>query len=224
MTNTVHIFYLKQIERIPEVVFEQFCAQLPEYFLRDIRAYKHWESAQPSLLGKMVLQYGLQKLALHYTLSDIKITEKERPYLLGTIDFNISHSGKYVVCAIGELSHIGIDIEKHRTLKMNVADRYFTKEECHVIDSAADPQATFFDFWAVKESAIKCDGRGVEVLSKTYVDKVQQDGLQAAGSVYCDGKALHFQQITIEKGYSCSVCSPESFQIRFSQVQLTDLR
>lgn len=223
MANTIHIFYLTHTEKIPEPLFEQFLLQLPEHFRQDIRAYKHWESAQASLLGKMLLQYGLQQLSLEYTLSDIRITEKERPFLPGTIDFNISHSGKYVVCAIGELSHIGIDIERHRTLKMNIADRYFTKEECHVIDSATDPQATFFDFWAVKESAIKCDGRGVEVLSRTYVDKVLQNGLQAAGCVYCDEKVLHFQQITTEEGYSCSVCSTASFQAKLSQIQLTDL-
>jgi phosphopantetheinyl transferase len=52
---------------------------------------------------------------------------------------------------------------------MNVADRYFDKMECMNIDLSENPQKAFFDFWSLKESAIKCDGRGVEILSDTHV-------------------------------------------------------
>jgi phosphopantetheinyl transferase len=52
---------------------------------------------------------------------------------------------------------------------MNVADRYFDKTECMKIDLSENPQKAFFDFWSLKESAIKCDGRGVEILSDTHV-------------------------------------------------------
>ncbi|HOY42981.1 MAG TPA: hypothetical protein PLX60_14015, partial [Chitinophagales bacterium] len=71
--NTIHIFYLKQTEKLPEKIFQQFLMQLPDLFQQDINAYKHWQSAQASLLGKILLQNAFQQLALNYTLHDIKI-------------------------------------------------------------------------------------------------------------------------------------------------------
>ena len=94
--------------------------QLPDLFQQDINAYKHWQSAQASLLGKILLQNAFQQLAINYTLHDIKIGTKDRPFINEQIDFNISHSGDYVIVAISDFSKVGIDIEKHRILKMNV--------------------------------------------------------------------------------------------------------
>ncbi len=212
LENDIHIFYIKHTEKISADIFQEFLLELPEQFQKDIRAYKHWESAQASLLGKMLLSYGLKKLHLNYSLQDIQVGEKDRPFINDKIDFNISHSGEYVICAITQHAKVGIDIEKHRILKYNIAGRYFNEFECNEIIGSENPQKTFFDFWSIKESAIKCDGRGVEVLSETHVLSSDTKHLLNSDELYCDHQKFYFQQLDIEENYACCICSNSRFK------------
>ncbi len=221
--NTIHIFYYNQAEKLSDEIFQQFLLQLSDSFQQDINAYKHWQSAQASLLGKVLLKKAFQQLALNYTLHDIKIGAKDRPFINEEIDFNISHSGDYVIVAISDFSKVGIDIEKHRILKMNVADRYFDKMECMNIDLSENPQKTFFDFWSLKESAIKCDGRGVEILSDTHVVLSDKISLSKTGKVLCDTTEFVYAFIDIEAIYSCCVCSSKDFEYKINLIQLPQL-
>lgn len=222
MKNDIHIFYIKQSEKLPNEIFQRFLLQLPEVFQQDINAYKHWESAQASLLGKIILQYGFQQLKLNYSLHDIKIGKKERPFINDIFDFNISHSGEYVICAITSNAKVGIDIEKHRNLKQDIASRYFNEEECAYIKASSDKVKSFFDFWSIKESAIKCDGRGVEILSQTFI--LLNDNLsQPHQSINCVGNLFYFQQLSIEKNYATSVCSNKKFNVISHKLSLEQL-
>lgn len=221
--NKIHIFYIKQSEKLSDDVFRKFLLQLPETFQQDIIAYKHWQSAQSSLFGKILLQYGFKKLNLPYALKDLKIGAKDRPYINAEVDFNISHSGMYVICAMVKNEKVGIDIEKHRTLKMKIAERYFDEQECHEIDSSEHPGEAFFHFWAIKEAAIKCDGRGVEVLSKTHVLSASNKDITKKDKVLCDENTFCYQKLEIEEGYSCAVCCNTAFDTRLYELQLTDL-
>ena len=221
--NTIHIFYYNQTEKLSDEIFQQFLLQLPDSFQQDINAYKHWQSAQASLLGKILLQKAFQQLALNYTLHDIKIGAKDRPFINEEIDFNISHSGDYVIAAISDFSKVGIDIEKHRILKMNVADRYFDKMECMNIDLSENPQKAFFDFWSLKESAIKCDGRGVEILSDTHVLLSDNIPLSNNGTVLCATEEFIYSIIEIEAAYSCCVCCNADFEYKIHSIQFSQL-
>jgi hypothetical protein len=53
--NTIHIFYYNQTEKLSDEIFQQFLLQLPDSLQQDIIDYKHWQSAQASLLGKILL-------------------------------------------------------------------------------------------------------------------------------------------------------------------------
>lgn len=46
----------------------------------------------------------------------------------GKVCFNLSHSGKYVLCAVAE-TEIGCDIEKVKEVKWKLAKRFFSEEE-----------------------------------------------------------------------------------------------
>lgn len=204
-------------------VFQHFFLQLPPFLQQDIAAYKHKQTAQSSLLGKIILRAAFHKLGFLNPLNQIKTTTKGRPFINDTVDFNITHSGDYVVCAISTNGKVGVDIEKHRTLKLNVAERYFTNEECNLIDASTHPQATFFDFWAIKESAIKCDGRGVEVLQKTYIENVLSINKQSSNTIICDENKYFFYPFFIEEGYSCAVCATAAFEINTTEFKIQEL-
>ena len=187
---------------------------MPTFFQKEIKAYKHRESAQSSLLGKVLLLYGFKIMKVKYSLQNIQLGVKDRPFINNNFDFNISHSGDYIIVAINESSKVGIDIEKHRILNLSLFKKYFDDNEWNEIQTSDDKLKTFFDFWTIKESAIKCDGRGVEVLSKTQILK---------STIYCDGVAFDYKQLDIEDAYSCAVCSTNNFTANHTEVFLQDL-
>lgn len=219
MNITIHTYYFKQEEKLKEEIFQQFLLELPVSFQDEIRKYKFRQAAESSLIGKMILRYGFKKLSLNYHLSDLKADDKERPFIKDDLDFNISHSGNYIVCAISQNASVGIDIEKHRILKTNIAERYFNVDECREIEMAKDSSKAFFDLWSLKESAIKCDGRGVEVLSKTH----KQFSSENINTVECDGVTFYYNHLEIDPFYSCCACSNLKFDIEFRQLNLEDV-
>ena len=211
--KVIYIFYTKQTAILEENIFQKFLLQLPPFLQQEIKAYKHRESAQASLFGKILLLYAFKKMNADYLLNHIQLGVKDRPFINDNLDFNISHSGDYIITAIAENSKVGIDIEKHRNLNISLFKKYFNDSEWNDIQTAQNKLKIFFDYWTIKESAIKCDGRGVEVLSKTHTLKQK---------VNCDGVLFDYKQLYIEDGYSCAVCSTNNFTVKCTPVLLND--
>lgn len=74
--------------------------------------------------------------------------------------FNLSHSGDYAVCAVADCE-IGVDIQKHKEYKENLARRFFHPEELAFLSTAADQKRCFYDLWSMKESFVKYTGQGL---------------------------------------------------------------
>jgi len=76
------------------------------------------------------------------------------------IHFNLSHSGKYVVCAIAD-TPIGVDIEYNDPeIDLNIAKYYFFNSEYKRIIESENPSNEFFNYWVLKESYMKYTGLG----------------------------------------------------------------
>ncbi len=84
-----------------------------------------------------------------------------KPYLLDSaVNFNVSHSGDWVLLAFGWDRQIGVDIEKiKRSMDVSaIALRYFSPEEIETVKTAADSHTAFFQLWAHKEAYVKACG------------------------------------------------------------------
>lgn len=101
------------------------------------------------------------------------IGEHGKPYAVDLdVEFNISHSGDMVVCAVDD-NPVGIDIEKIRPIDLTVAKRICTEEELLYLfghtptaeDFVYTTDATilkrFFKLWTTKEAYGKCIGNGI---------------------------------------------------------------
>ena len=189
---TLNINTLLQAQTI-----EQWFKLVPSFIEEQVLRYRFEKDRLRVLGGKLLIKHALNT----YTeeLKGLKKTDKGRLYFKDVdFDFNISHSGDMVVLAFAVQNRIGIDIELHRKIGYENFERNFTAQEWETILSAKNGKQQFFDFWAIKESVIKADGRGFEVLSKTSI----QDNLR---STLCDGKAWKIRPIVIESGYSSCV-------------------
>ena len=80
-------------------------------------------------------------------------------------DFNISHSGDWLVAAVTRDHRIGTDIEQIRPGRrlLAIAGQYFHRSETRML-AALSCQARveyFYQLWVLKEAHLKADGRGI---------------------------------------------------------------
>lgn len=83
------------------------------------------------------------------------------------VEFNVSHSGDMVVCAVSNRP-IGIDVEQIRPIRDSVAKRICSQEELDYLSGSADEEDRlnrFFEIWTAKEAYCKCIGTGIQDFS-----------------------------------------------------------
>lgn len=121
---------------------------------------------------KRKLQYAAGRFVLKSVLKEkykvispkVLLNKKNnKPYVRGFFKFNLSHSGRYIVLAVGEKTEVGVDIETKATLASvrSIAERYFSEVENKYIFSAKTEAAKinhFLTLWSLKEAYIKSIG------------------------------------------------------------------
>lgn len=92
----------------------------------------------------------------------------------GSVPFNLSHSGEYVMCAAcvdGKAESIGCDLEKIGPVREKVARRFFCPEEYDTIMEGDSEQAKterFYRYWVLKESFMKATGKGMALAADSF--------------------------------------------------------
>ena len=174
--------------------------KLPQGIQTQIMRFKRWQDRNASLLGKILLLEGLKQYGYPSDfLDNLSYSPYNRPFLDDSIDFNISHSGEYVVCAINNEGRVGIDIERMRPLDFSEFRNYMTSEEWNMMHESPDQLEYFYELWTVKESVIKGEGKG---LSIPLLD-IHWEGETASVS----NNLWYIRKILIDPGYSCHVAA-----------------
>lgn len=156
------IYYAHFATPLPTDTFLSLLSQLPAAMQKKVKAFRRWEDAHASLLGKHILQYAVKAHRQSYTLDAIHYTAANRPYFPDNRDdFNISHSGTLVVCAMANDNSIGIDVERAVPLSIEDFRRQFSDAEWNHIHRSSDPLRTFFEYWTAKEAVLKAVGTGL---------------------------------------------------------------
>ena len=79
------------------------------------------------------------------------------------IHFNLSHSGKIVLCAISDME-VGVDVEYiDPEIDLDIAKHYFYNSEYETIINSDNPSDEFFKYWVLKESYMKYTGLGMNL-------------------------------------------------------------
>ncbi|MCI6652448.1 MAG: 4'-phosphopantetheinyl transferase superfamily protein [Ruminococcus sp.] len=128
-----------------------------------------------------------------------------KPQALET-QFNISHSGRYVVLSVSN-EPVGVDIELLQRGRRKIASKFFTLEENIQIDQSYDPDRTFTRLWTLKEAFLKCIGTGIgRNLRKTSINL---NGGDIRVEQNINNYPYYFKEYNIE-GYQLSVCSEDN--------------
>lgn len=122
-------------------------------------------------------------------------------------DFNVSHSGDYVLVA-ARRGGVGVDLEKIREVRemKKLVERYFHPDEAAGWLDVADVRKmdVFFRLWTAREAAMKCLGLGLAGgLSITRVDP-QFIALDAAPAKVGE-TTVHLSALPAPEGYAMSL-------------------
>lgn len=189
-------------EKITSKVYSFFMEHLPKDMQMKIRRFKRWEDAQACLFGKILLIEGLKQYGFKANcLIDIKYSKYDRPYLSDSIDFNISHSGGLVICAIAENCRIGIDLEEIRQVDTSSFKNQFTIAEWHQIElNKKNSFNQFFNFWTMKEAVIKADGRGLNI-------SLNEICTNNNSTIKIENNHYYVKELNLGSHYSCHIAS-----------------
>lgn len=159
------------------------------------------------LIRKMIIE----KLNIKNKDIVLKTSKYGKPYLQGfeNLFFNISHSGKYVVCSL-DCNLIGIDIEEIQPIDAEgIAKNSFTfKEQNYILkeDKLEEKIKRFYEIWTLKESFIKCVGKGLYMPLDSF--SIYPDEKNNLILEYSEDKNKYsLKRIEVDKEYKMSVCS-----------------
>lgn len=130
-----------------------------------ISRFRFVEDAQNTLLGDVLARVELCAITgLDNNQLIFSVNEYGKPFLtnVANVHYNISHSGRYIVCALSS-SPVGVDVELIKPIDLRIAKRFFTQEESEYIVEPEDGNEfeRFFQVWTMKESYIKKGGMGL---------------------------------------------------------------
>jgi 4'-phosphopantetheinyl transferase len=210
----IRIFYTTFKKRLPEDTYNYYLSLLPSEMQIKISKFYRWQDGQASLLGKILLRKGLKDLGFDDDLTKIKYTEYGRPFLEGLGDFNISHSGNCLVCAISTNEKVGIDIEEIRLISVESFKGQFLAEEWAAVMISNDIVRSFFELWTAKESVAKADGRGLTIpLKKIFLEN---------GQSRIDGSLWHYKNIPLFDHCIVHIASSNEvseFQVKYINIK-----
>lgn len=145
--------------------------------------------------------------------AEIKENPWHKPYIEGKPRFNLSHSGDYVICAVGE-SEIGCDIQNHSDVAFKpdigeIAKRVFHPAELKRFLAASAREETFYDFWTLKESYMKALGKGFHLEPNTFHLDVRYPEASLVETPEPAFRECRFSLFRGIPGYTMAICAAD---------------
>lgn len=161
--NMIKVLYTCFEHQLTAKELATYLAPFPTSIKNKILQFQRWQDVQASLFGKLLLQKGLSEFGIISDLEKLQYTSYSRPYINKKIDFNISHSGNYVTCALSNVCKVGIDIEQVNRIAIEDFKCYMLPGEWNKIANSKNKYHDFYDYWTQKESIVKAEGRGLAI-------------------------------------------------------------
>lgn len=178
-----------------------------------IRKFLKYEDALRTLISDILIRYLLcKKLRVDNHNLSFKTNEYGKPFLSSHdgIEYNISHSGRWVVCCIDN-SPVGIDIEQIKPIDISIAEKFFSKDEVLSLlnKDVIRREEFFYELWTSKESYIKAVGKGLSIPLNSFTINIYRNNITVS-STY-EQNTYYFKQYFIENGYKMVVCSKNNY-------------
>ena len=194
----IEILYAEAAPLSDDALYRFWMERMPEERKRRIRSLRHAESQRQSLGVGILLFQALRERGLDAQRADIQAGACGKPFLPEhpEIQFSLSHSGEWVMCAVGGLP-VGCDVEKTGRGTGQLVRRFFHPEEQKALAASAGSEEwseMFTRFWTRKESLLKAKGTG---LTESL----------AGFSCLSPGKGIWYDDAGPGPGYAAACCA-----------------
>ncbi len=184
-------WYKYDIRYLSEKEYNKWFALMNEDKRQKVERFCFEDDKKRSVAGEMLAKKAVAEW-LDVSAEEIVlcIGKNGKPFAENTkVQFNISHSGNLVVCAVDD-KPVGIDVEQIRNIELKIAKRIYTDDELFYLfgfcpsddDFKSSPDdgmlLRFFELWTAKEAYLKYTGAGItENLKTLSVDseKIQKE-------------------------------------------------
>lgn len=197
----IDIYHCTVAKELTVQQWKKYFSDLPLIEKERSNQYKRWQDRHAHLFARLMLRRGLQRYGYNEDILDyIQVTRYNRPFLDDHTDFSISHSGRYVVCALGRNVRLGVDIElKNEQFDIESCGDIFHQGEREYLRHSPDKCDAIFRIWSRKESIIKADGRGL-LLTLNQINCVPDE-------IMLDNNKWFIATLPLHNDYSVALCA-----------------
>lgn len=187
---------------------------------KELEKFKNVKDKLRGGLGEILLRKVLVT-EYNFRSEDIKFTFNDyaKPFLEGqNIQFNISHSGNWVVLAVDD-NLIGIDVEEVKDINYEeILGSILNDNEFSYIKNSNSKLKTFYTLWTLKESYIKMIGKGMSIPLKSFTIKIYGEDLWKSACQYYK-RNVNYKNYILDNKSVVSICSfkdtfPNEIQIK----------
>ncbi|MGN0823851.1 MAG: 4'-phosphopantetheinyl transferase family protein [Candidatus Coproplasma sp.] len=193
--------YYIDVEKLPENALERMCANLSAERKEKVKSQKCERDKLLSAAAGYILEQALKSEGV--ASFSLCYNQNGKPYLRdGKVYFNLSHSGSVAVCAVSD-REVGVDVQAFRPVKDELLKKVCTQAEYSFVTAdGGEILQRFCRVWALKESVMKCLGKGLSLSPK----KIEMD-FSSKTCAKIDGKdsKLYFKEYGLN-GYCIAVC------------------
>lgn len=148
---------------LPENRWEKLLPLLSPQRQQRIRACRHGADRARLAGAGWLLRYALSQEGIPVYAQQFTTSPDGKPMLVnGSLDFSLSHSGEWVLCAVSA-KRVGVDVELPRCT-LATARRFFAPEEVAMVEAL--PKSAQVDallrLWTAKEAFTKALGTGLK--------------------------------------------------------------
>lgn len=195
------IFKIRSQKPLEDRMFFSLLELIEEEDRKQILRYQFWQDRQRSLLGHLLSRYAIiQEYALTNKEIQIRRHAYGKPYIkdYSQIHYNISHSGEWVVVAIGK-SPIGIDVENRREDWDLIGERVFSESEKYWSQNSYKRKAIL---WTIKEAYVKYLGTGLSKSLNSFSIYIKRKIITEVQKPF----QTSFDYFVLDNDYVCSEC------------------
>lgn len=210
----IHIFSCHINYCLSKNEYQLLVDKLPQQIQSISNKYHKSEDRIRFIIGRYLLLFGLEQLKLKGNIDNIRFTSLKKPYLSTKFDFNISHSGQYVICAFVSGALVGVDIELIKEVNISDFSSVFSEYEINEILENPNPSKTFFKFWTLKESFIKAEGSGFYLPVNNISIK--------NNTILHNHKEWFSEHLFLSQKYATCVCCNHKFNSKITHLNLNE--
>ena len=200
------------------VQFEQvadLCATVSEERRARISRYRFDRDKIRCLIAELLVRYALSmQFGMDFHAVSFFQSEKGKPLLANAdVHFNLSHSGDWVVCAVGQ-SENGIDVEEIRQTDYQDIYCSFAEPEIALLNRTEPDQKAdiFYQLWTLKESYVKYRGTGLLCPFSDFTIELLPDGCAELMRAAEGFPGVRFESRKLDAAHWYALCVPKDTQ------------